>query len=88
MVRLARLFTFPYFFKDHEDRALTSTGSQHGFMCTVHHSLSRFDTHLRWPPIMQSSQPQRSYGQPQNLLPVQEQSFRTQGILSLFECLL
>ena len=37
---------------------------------------------------MQSSQPQRSYGQPQNLLPVQEQSFRTQGILSLFECLL
>ena len=57
-------------------------------MYTVHHSLSRFDTHLRWPPIMQSSQPQRSYGQPQNLLPVQEQSFRTQGILSLFECLL
>ena len=62
MVRLARLFTFPYFFKDHEDRALTSMGSQFGFMYTVPCSLSRFDTHSRWPPITQSAQSQRYYG--------------------------
>ena len=62
MVGLARLFTFPYFFEDHEDRALTSTGSQLGFMCTVPHSLSRFDTHSRWPPITQSAESQRYYG--------------------------
>lgn len=52
MVRLARLFTFPYFFEDHEDRALTSMGSQLGFMCTVPCSLSRFDTRSRWLPIL------------------------------------
>ena len=75
MVRLARLFTFPYFFEDHEDRALTSMGSQLGFMYTVPRSVSRFDTRSRWPPLMQSAPSRRSYGQPQNVLPCTRTKF-------------